>query len=518
MEEQKPDARSSDLEGMMDYWRETRAILDGQDAMVAMASTFLPKMEDESEERYKLRKSVAKLTNIFADTVENLTTRAFAEKVVLVEGTSDPDLDELVEDIDGRGNSLHVVTGRSFEDGIAMGVDFILIDQSGAITDQTTVAEAKRLGIRPYWVRYPVGNVLAAELAMINGQADFVHARFLEITTKREGFKEVTETRVRVLNREDLTDPSLPDSAPRVYGPPMVSVWKKTKDEKGAEKWIVESEPRAIGLDYIPLVAFVTGQQDGLTWDIRPPMRSAVDLQKTLFRKETALEYATECCAFPMLTGNGVAPEKDEKGEIIAIKTGPGQVLYAPYTGEGGTPSWDTLEPSAASLKFMAEQIETTKRDARELGRQPLTAQSGNLTRVTTAFAAAKGNSAVQAWVQLAKDAYERALQITADWISSAAEPELVMAKDLDTSMREDDGFGQVLELRKNGDLSREAVLHEGKRRGVLDRDFDPEADAEAILAEIEADDGQEDDTVPGGSGQDTLPGADPGGDETGEV
>jgi hypothetical protein len=82
------------------------------------------------------------------------------------------------------------------------------------------------------------------------------------------------------------------------------------------------------------------------------------------------------------------------------------------------------IEPDATSLKFLAEEIEKTIQQMRELGRQPLTAQTGNLTVVTTQFAAQKGNSAIQAWALNLKDAMENALRYTAMWLKEEAEAE----------------------------------------------------------------------------------------------
>ena len=84
----------------------------------------------------------------------------------------------------------------------------------------------------------------------------------------------------------------------------------------------------------------------------------------------------------------------------------------APNTnGTGGT--WKYVEPSSNSLEFLKKDIDKTKTDLRELGRQPLTALSSQLTTVTTSIAAGKAKSAVTTWALALKDALENALYMT---------------------------------------------------------------------------------------------------------
>lgn len=123
-----------------------------------------------------------------------------------------------------------------------------------------------------------------------------------------------------------------------------------------------------------------------------------------------------------MLTGNGITPPVDEKGNTVMAPIGPSVVLYAPPNTDGGQHGeWKFIEPNASPLKFLAEEIGKTEQQLRELGRQPLTAQTGNLTVVTTAFAAQKGNSAVQAWALNLKDCLEQALAYTSCGSRTAA-------------------------------------------------------------------------------------------------
>ena len=233
---------------------------------------------------------------------------------------------------------------------------------------------------------------------------------------------------------------------------------------------------------------FVTGRRKGGSWEIYPPMQDAADLQIEHYQQESALKFAEKLTAYPMLAGNGVEPERDSNGEIRPVTVGPGLCLYAPPAGQGSGGSWQFIEPSASSLKHLSDEVDKTEKKMRELGRQPLTAQSGNLTRITTAYAAQKGNAAIQAWALNLQDALMRLLNYTAMWLREPGGARPIINTEFDLSLREDDGFKHVSEMRRNGDISRAALIHEAKRRSLLDPDYDPDDDLDRILADFESD------------------------------
>jgi hypothetical protein len=480
--DEKPNSTSADHKAMADYWRMVETILGGAKAMRAAGETYLPKFEVESQAEYDLRRKHAKFTNVYRDIVENLAQRPFGTEVA-INDDAPPDLTTFAEDVDGRGNNLHVFAGDVFFAGINAAIDWIMVDYTKGVPQGATRADEARLGARPYWVRYPASSVLAAYSAQINGREEFVHVRLSECVTERSGFKEVKKDRVRVLNREETEDGQ--------YGPATYEVWEK-QEVTGHDKndWIVIEGPTPISIGIIPMVPFLAGRRIGQRWQVHPPMRDAADLQIDLYQQENALKNAKEFTAFPMLSASGVDPQISDDGKPMAIAVGPKTVLYGgAATDGGGGGSWEFIEPSASSLSFLADDIKDTIKELRELGRQPLTAQSGNLTVVTTAFAAQKGNSAIQAWALNLKDALERALQITALWLRIDGEATVTINTDFDLGFGDDESFAQVIEMYRDGTISREQLVHEAKRRGIIDRDYDGDVDLDQILKEMDGED-----------------------------
>jgi hypothetical protein len=483
MPEAKPSDVSSDYAAMKPYWDMVGTILGGADAMRAAGVKYLPKFPNESQPDYDFRRQNGKFTNIFRDIVENLAAKPFSKEVALGDKASDR-IKALTENISGQGDHLHVFAANSFFRGIAYALDWILVDYTKNVPANATKAKEAEIGARPYWVAVPCVNLLAAYSEMIGGIETFVHVRIKEDVTERDGYGEKTVERVRVLNRDVVFDErgEAVSAAPATW-----ELLEKVVEANKSETWVSKgSGPITIGV--IPIVPFLTGRRVGHSWRVVPPLKDAAFLQIEHYQQESGLKYAKELTCFPMLAGNGVSPMMGEDGKPMPVPVGPKSVLYAPANGEGQHGEWTFIEPSAESLKFLAEDVKQTEQQLRELGRQPLTAQTGNLTVVTTAFAAQKGNSAIQAWALNLRDALENAMKLTAMWLKEETEAEVQVHDDFDLDPNDEKGPDSLLKMRGAGDLSQRTLWSEMRRRNVLSPEFDPKAEEQAILNEIPGD------------------------------
>lgn len=488
MVDNTPDTSSCDYLAMKPYWDMVETMLDGAQAMRKAGKKYLPQFPNETDPNYAYRSTNAKFTNIFRDLVEGLAAKPFSKQVDLIEKSHSDQIKTFVEDVDGAGNHIHVFAGDVFFNGIASAVDWILVDHT-TVPAGVTATDERNMGARPYWVRIPAIRMKWVESAMIAGKEQFVYAAIHEPTTVRIGFEEKTVDRMRLLIRDKQDDGS--------YASARFEIWEatpvKTNATASSVNWVKKEEgPISIGI--IPLVPFMTGRRKEGTWQLLPPMKDAAYLQIEHYQQETNLKSAKELTAFPMLTGNGITPPVDSKGQPIMAPIGPSVVLYAPMGGQGQQHGeWKFIEPTAASLKFLAEEVDKTEQQLRELGRQPLTAQTGNLTVVTTTFAAQKGNSAVQAWALNLKDALEQALKFTCLWLKDTTQPEVTVYTDFDVETDSVEGMKVVLDMRKNSLISRAAAINEAKRRNILAPEYDEEADMDLILAEVPGDDTDDD-------------------------
>lgn len=469
--------RSTDSAAMLDYWDKVDAILGGIKTMRDGEERYLPKFSDEDSKDYKFRLSNTKLTNIYQDVVESLASKPFEEEARLLtseEITIPEKLTGMIEDIDGRGNHLTIFAAETFFNGINSAIHWIFIDYPNLKSEKPlTIADAKAQNIRPFWSHVLGRNVLDAVSKVINGKEVLTYIKILEPGSPDH---------IREFTREETGKIS----------------WKlsEKKFQGGVKEWVMVDEG-TLTIDVIPLVPFMTGRRDGKGYKLFPPMQSAAELQIELYQEESALKFAKKLAAYPMLAGNGIRPAMSADGKTpVKLAVGPGRVLYAPPDGNGAIGNWTYVEPAATSLKFLAEDIQETKRDLRELGRQPLTAQSGNLTVITAATAAGKAKTAVGAWAFNLKDALENAFVITCKWLmikETEYSPEVFIYTDFDNFAEGGTDLDALATARENGDLSQETYWNELKRRKVLSAEFDAIKENERILNEIPGDDAGDD-------------------------
>ena len=463
--------RAPDIGAMVPYWDMTDDIVEGYDAVKNAGKKYLPKFVDEEKEDYDLRLELTKFTNVYRDIVEGLAAKPFEEEVTFIEndGKKVPvELKEFAENVDGAGNNLTVFASLTMFNGVNSAIDWLFIDYPTVDRERIkTKADQKQAGIRPFWSHVLGRNILEAKTRIVNGKQVLSYIRIFEPGVTQDDC-------VRVFQLGD-------------DGKVAWELYEKLPNEK---KFVLINSG-TLSISIIPLVPFITGRRDGVTFKIFPAMRDAADLQIKLYQSESALEYISNLAGYPMLAANGMRPEMMADGKTPKkLKRGPSRVLWGVPDGNGNSGSWTYVEPSAQSMEFLEKKNTNTKQDLRELGRQPLTANSGNLTVITTAYAAGKSKSAVSAWALALKDTLENAFMITCMYMGiTGYEPEINVYTEFDEFMDGNSDVEALGKARENGDLSQETYWSELKRRKVLSPEFDAEDERKRLLEEIPADD-----------------------------
>lgn len=465
------DQPSADWSYMAPYWQKVGALMRGVEGLRAAKELYLPKFQGEDDKDYDYRLKTCRLTNVYRDIVESLSEKPFTEECHVIEDDPKPD-ERILEygyDIDGAGNSLHVFMANAFFEAINNAIHWIMVDfptidlNDGRVRTQADdIAE----NVRPYWVQVPAISVLEARVAVKNGKEELVYVRIL--------YPGERVTRVRVMERA-------------ASGPGATYSTYEKKNIIGAKWELIGSGPITIGV--IPMVAIITGRRHANSFRVTPPLRDAADLQIEVFQAESGLKNTKTLAAYPMIAANGITPDKDAAGRPKAVTLGPNVILYGAPDGDGNSGSWERLAADAATMTFLREDVNADIQQLRELGRQPLTAQSGNVTRISAAMAAGKANSAVQSWALKLKDSGEVALGFTCMWLdikvpSRDDNPKISIFLDFEVESDDDKSPEHLLKLREGSNLSQKTLWKEFKRRGILGVDFDPETEAEELASE----------------------------------
>lgn len=464
--------RGRDIEAMMPYWDQVDAIVEGYHAIKERGKEFLPMFPGETADDYENRLNLTKFTNIYRDTLEGLATKPFEEEISIVKGDGDEipnEVHEFVENVDGAGNNLTMFSALTFFEGINDAISWIFVDYPTVdSTVMLSVAEAKAKNLKPFWSHVIARNVLEIRTQMFGSKEMLSYIRLFEPATDaepsdhvREFFRSKTGVVTWKLHKKNNT--------------PGIKLEEQFTVVNGGQ----------LSIDVIPLIPFITGRRDGRTFKLYPVMRDAADLQIDLYQDESALKFIKTLAGYPMLAANGLKPEKGPDGQPKKVATGPMRVLYGLPDGAGGHGEWKYIEPNANSMEFLQKSIAQTKQDLRELGRQPLTSLSSQLTNTTTAIAAGKAKSAVSAWALGLKDALENALKITMRYMGSDFEPRVNVYTGFDNVMDTGKDEETLLKARENGDISQETFLSELKRRKVLSPEFNYEDEKKKLLDDI---------------------------------
>lgn len=473
-----PSTRSSDRQAMDAHYRDVSTFLAGPEAVIRATTRYLPMFPRERDEDYRFRLSCAKFTNVFRDLLENLSSKPFARTVDLNEDAKIkwPQLDPFMEDVDGRGNHLHVFAGEVFFNAIAYSVDWIMVDKT-PVARGATLAEERAAGARVYWYRIPAPNIEAVYSDIQDGVEIFTHVRVREDIVVRDGFGEKNVERIRIHERVREGDR---------WGAAIWTLMERSADT--GEWYTIDSGEFGIG--FIPLIPVMTGRRIGDTWRFVKTSEDLIHLQKKLYQNETNLEYAKQMAGSPMLSAKDVDPptvtRKVSINGIEQLVEEPADVVVGPKTVLYG--DWHYIQIDSNAIEKLEKSCDRLERQMREIGRQPLTTNSGNLTVVTTMFAAQKGNSAVQAWALGLKDRLELAFKYTALWMNLGddVEPEVNVWTDFSIDLESEAAPSALQDAQKRRLISRSAYLDEMKRRNFLRSEYNSEEDAEVIRKEIE--------------------------------
>ena len=462
--------RAPDIAEMLPYWDKVDAIIEGYDAVKKAGDDYLPKFENETNDAYNVRLNLTKLTNIYSDIIDSLSAKPFEEEISIVDESIPEQIKDFIEDVDGEGNNITVFASSYFYNAINSSIDWLFVDYPTVDTEQIkTMKDQKAANIKPFWSRVLARNVLEVRTKKVGGKTVLSYIRILE-----PGVSEPDRVRIFQLSDNNRVDWEL---------------WVKIENTKAGKSQFQLENTGFLSISVIPLVPLVTGRRQGSTWKIRPVMRDAADLQIDLYQQESALKFISTMSGYPMLAANGMRPEMQADGKTPKkINVGPMIILWGIPDGNGNHGEWKFVQPDAAILTFLEEKIKGTKEDLRELGKQPLTAQSGNITTITAGVAAGKSRSTVSAWTLALKDALENALWITAMYYKLDYEAQVNVYNEFDNFIDGGEDLNALSSARQNGDLSRETYWSELKRRKVLSPEFDAEDEEERLLNEIPGD------------------------------
>ncbi len=498
-----PSTPSTDAREMANDQMLIADILEGATNIRNRGVRYLPKFQKESEIAYRLRLQAAPWRPEFSDALRSLCSKPFSKEVGLNADAPTVFLGEvvdektkkreggLIDDIDGEGNSLHVFARETFANGVAYGFDAIYVTHTNDEPAAPTIAAETEAGARPYWVHVRARDIIAVLWKKLGARKMLAHIRWRECESVQDGFAETAVERIRVL---ELNAADLP-------------TWQTyTKDKRG--KYVQDAPPQLLaGVTDIPVVLFFTGERSD-NYRTKPPMIDLAHMQIELYQALSRKERILTLAGFPMLKAKGMRPPdptpqvfsdanvydrnvlpQSGSGLVIIdppapqIEVGPGVVLFAPPV-EGIDTDWDYVQPNAANITEVRDDVNSIMEDFRRLAMQPRTPKSGNMVATGLAIEASKSHSSIEVWANGLADAINQSLVYTCQWLKIPDTVTCSVHTDFGVDVQGTEEAKAIGDAQSRGVVSRQTEREELARRGILGPQFDEDEEEQRIAEE----------------------------------
>jgi len=446
---------------MLPAWEKIQTVLDGTRAMRAAGQTYLPQHDKESDAAYAERLDRCTLFNTTKMTLDSWVGRPFSKPLKLKDDVP-VEIVALAENIDTLGSNIQVFARNWFREGMAKSFSHVLVDmprlEPRADGRPRSLEDDRLDGVRPYWVHIKPEQLFFAEAQVVGGEEVLQEIRYVEHVTKRDGFAIVTIPQIRRLYRAD--------------GVVAVEIWEEVKARSKKKAWRI-TDSWTMEIDRIPLVTFYADRDCFLLG--KSPLEDLADLNIAHWQSTSDQRAILTVARFPILACSGGT---DETNKLVV---GPNKWLYTP------DPSgrFYYVEHSGKAISAGDADLAELARQMGEYGSEWLKKRPNRETATARTLDSAEATSALQDATLRFQDALENVIRLTAYWMDLADGGSVEVHNSFSEAPVGPDGLRILIEARKNRDISREVFIHELQRAGVLDEDFDVDADGARLESEL---------------------------------
>lgn len=442
----KVNTASSEAQSMAADWTLIDDLMGGTKTMRAAGQNYLPQRPLEDDADYADRLRLASLLPAYAETIQRMTGRIFADSMVLGEDIPDWIIDDVLPDIDRQGRNLHVFAREWFSEALAYGLSHCIVESPQA-TGVRTKADQKAARVRPYAIRIHPRRVLGWR----EEDGELVQVRISFVRTEPDG-----EWGTRSIEQV------------RVYEPGWVRTYEKAPGKEDAA-WMLVDEVQT-GLPRIPLITLYTHRTGMLTG--KPPLLELAHLNTRHWRLQSSNDTLIDTASVPLLSITGVQEGDDV---IIGAK-------HAVRLPQGATMQY--VEHSGAAIGAGRQALVDLIEDMRRAGAKMLQPASQNKTATEAREDAAADNSALGGIATQLQDTLIDLLDLIAEYRGVDRGGTLQLRPNLDPDPSPADTLTSLINLRNSGSLSDQTLFGEAQRRGLVASDIEWDDEQERIAAQ----------------------------------
>lgn len=426
---------------MCKHWKLPDTLLGGTLAMRDAGEDYLPRETKEQRIKYQNRLDRTILFNGYEDSIDNLTSRPFSRKVD-IKGDIPEIIQELIEDADGLGTSLHNFTRLCYYEAVHRGMVHILVDFPPVPTERTKKDE-QDWGIRPYFQMISAKDLIGWRFERLSGFTPPVlsQIRIKEECVEPDGrYGEKRVRRVKIINRD---------------------TWERfSKNEDDKDPVLDEMGINTLGKVYLVTVYFNKSKKqlmtakpclEGLAWMNLAHWQSYSDQRNILRFARTGI-----------LFGKGLKEEDVAKSIII----GPNQSFLT----ESEEADLKYVEHNGNAIEAGENDIQSIEEKMNMLGMQPFIASTKSETATGKEIDESRNQSDVQTWIMSLEQGIKEALILAHQWIGEEVDDELDVDiySDFSVITRGTQDLDTIDKGRARGDISQRTYINECKRRDVL--------------------------------------------------
>lgn len=461
------------LEFLLDMWRGSIAWYSPLEGITDFykAKAYLPKYTKETDKQYLDRVCRATFDRKFRDGIQ--TTAGFLSDFILKDDT-DESIKNSLDNIDNAGNSLKNLLKQADQKALRDEHCFILVDfpKTPVNNDGQPLinnrVEERQFNLKPYLVLIDTRQVINWEHSRYNNGI-----QYLKKIVIKEAMPE---------NNDDFEKQNSEGCRYRVLYPGKYEIWEK----KGTEAPIIVEEgfttSEEIPIIYYSLTDDAVDIDNNDPFGGEPPLYDLAELNLKLYRKESEKDNIITKVNLPVFVIREINPTKRHPNDPLpSVDIGPNSFLY---NVEGSV-----LEPSGAAISQAQEDINKLKN---EIDKKVFSFQSGTYTPAT-ATEVNQMSSANKARLEGMAAAKESAVQkIFYFWNlwmggngkgGSIEINRKMLQSGIDTAQA-----NLLLALRKDGELSRQAMFDLLKKGKMLPADFNIEAELKKINDDLSLD------------------------------
>lgn len=445
-----PNFESRAMQRMRQKTAKIDALLGGTMAMREAGRRYLPQEAAESNKKYADRLNMSVLYPAFKQTLAQMVGRTFAKPLItdnIAEGLKD-----YLSNVDLKHNDIDAFCARWFEDALAHGSSFVIVDFPPAAPNRT-VSDDKRLGLRPYFSHIPFASVLGWRSEMRGNVEVCTQFRYRSIVIEPDGeFGEKEIEQITVMTAGTVT----------VYRCNQKSEWYVYS----------QAEQRVNGklLDIVPVVAF-TPEKTGF-FEGTPVLEDLADLNIRHWQSRSDQDYLVHFISMPLMYYAGT-------GDIEKITAGAGTMLRLQLEDKIGF-----VEHSGRAVEAGWAALDRLEDDMKVAGAKMLVRTKLAMTDSQVKEEQGKEISLLRHYANLFETAIDTALSFMSGWIS---QKDAVSHVEISGNLDADDtveGMNVVMTLFTNDIISRQTAFEEAKRREVITSLADWDEEQNRIAAE----------------------------------